>query len=187
MALNTERIPFGLADITVGEGENAVKFDGKEEFQFEGGELTFTPILSDIVIGDFGESIYDQRITGYEGSLTISGAQETLENLKLAMSYLDEITNAETGEPSGFMDAKIGTSMRSRAKKITIHPRVMGDDRSLDITIYKMASNGEYTRSYANEQGSIPMTFAMYPRDGLDVSKPGNFFYIGETDPNAAA
>ncbi|MFD2924168.1 hypothetical protein [Halobacillus naozhouensis] len=187
MALDAEKIPFGLADVTIGEDTDAIHFDGKEEFQFEGGELTFTPILQDITVADFGESVFDQRVTGYEGSLSLSGAQETLQNLKLAMSYMEEITDATTSEVTGLMDGKIGTSMRSKAQKITIHPRIMGTDTSLDIVVYKMASNGEYTRSYANEQGSIPMQFTMYPRDGLDVSKPGNFFYVGGTDPNAPA
>ena len=184
MALDVERIPFGLADFIVGEGENEVRFDGADEFQFEGGELTFTPILQDINVADFGESIYDQRITGYEGSVTISAAQQTLENLKLAMSYTEEITDSTSGEVTGLMDARIGTSMRKKAQKIRIHPRSMGDDNSLDIVVYKMGSNGEFTRSYANEQGNVPMAFTMYPRDGMNASKPGNFFYVGGTDPN---
>lgn len=185
MALNPENIPFGLADFIIGEGENEVRFDGSNEFQMEGGELTFTPLLGDIVVADFGESIYDQIITGYEGSVTVSAAQQTLENLKLAMSYTEEITDSASSEVTGLMDSKIGTSMRSKAQKVRIHPRKMGSDSSLDIVVYKMASNGEFTRSFANEQGNIPMTFTMYPRDGMDAQKPGNFFYVGNTDPNA--
>lgn len=179
MSLDLNRIPFGYATVIIGEGENEVRFDGAEEFQVDGGELTFSPLLADIQIGDFGESIYDQRITGYEGSLTLNAAQETFENLQLAMSYMQEIENGE-----GLMDSPVGTSMRSKAQKVRIHPRIMGDDDSLDIVVYKMASAGEYTRSYANEQGSIPMNFTMYPRDGMEATEPGNFFYIGSTDPN---
>ncbi|MCP3026603.1 hypothetical protein [Halobacillus sp. A5] len=184
MSLDPEKIPFGLADIIVGEGSDEIKFDGKNEFQFEGGELTFTPILQDINVADFGESVYDQRITGYEGSVSMSAAQQTIENLKLAMSYVEEITDSSSGDATGLMDAKIGTSMRSKAQKIRIHPRVMGDDDSMDIVVYKMASNGEFTRSFANEQGNIPIEFTMYPRDNMDASKPGNFFYVGPNDPN---
>lgn len=182
--MNEENIPFGLADITIDEGgTNEVKFDGVSNFQMEGGELTFSPILQDIMIGDFGESIYDQRVTGYTGSVTLSGAEETIESLKLALSYTEDIVDATSTETVGVMDAKIGTSMRKKAKKIRIHPRSKAD-QSADIVIYKMASNGEYTRSYNNEQGSIPITFTMYPRDGMDASKPGNFFFVGPQDPN---
>jgi len=85
------------------------------------------------------------------------------------------------------MDAKIGTRLSKKAKKVTIHPRIMGDDKSLDITIYKVVSNGDFTRGFGNEQGNIPVSMSMMPRDGMDASKPGNFFYVGPTDPNAVA
>jgi hypothetical protein len=62
----------------------------------------------------------------------------------------------------------------------------MGADKSLDINIYKMASDGDFSESYANEQGNQSVSVSMFPRDGMDVNKTGNFFYIGATDPNAA-
>ena len=186
MALDTTKIPFGFADFIIGEGENELRFDGASEFQFEGGEMTITPMLQDIVIGDLGESIYDQRVTGYEGSVTVSAAQQSLDVLQEAMSYTEAIVDSGSSETVGFMDAKIGQSMRAKAKKMRIHPRSMGADESLDITLYKVASNGEFNRSFANEQGSVTLTFTMYPREDMDASQPGNFFFVGGTDPNAA-
>ena len=182
------KVPFGLADISVttAAGET-IKFDGKENMQVEGGEITLTPQFTDIQFADFGDSVYDKYITAYEGSVTFSAGQESIKVLQAAMSYLDTITDTATpANVVGVMDAKIGTSMRARAGKVNIHPRIMGTDKSYDITIYKMAAIGEFTRSYKNEQGNIPIEYTMFPRDGFDVSKPGNFFYIGGKDPNAA-
>jgi hypothetical protein len=181
------KIPFGLADITIGEGAEAVSFNGKDYFQAEGGEITLTPVYQDIVIADFGESIYDKILTGYNGTLTFVAAQETLDVIEVALSATEAITDTTTSEKVGLMDAKIGTSLRSKAKKVIIHPRIMGTDLSLDINLYKMASDGEFTKSFANEQGNRSVSMSLLPRDGMDVTKPGNFFYVGSTDPNAVA
>lgn len=179
-------IPFGLSDITVGEGPTAVKFNGVDFFQGDGGEVTLTPILEEIKLADLGDSVYDERVIGHEGEVKLVAAQEDIKILEAAMSFMDSITETVGGATIGLMDSKIGSSMRAKAKKVTIHPRIKGADKSADITLYKMAGSGEFSRSYANEQGKVEMTFKLYPRDGFDVSKPGNFYYIGPTDPNAA-
>lgn len=183
-------IPFGLADITVGDPavpEDLIKFDGKDYLQAEGGELSLEPELEDIVIPDFGNTAYDQVIVGYTGELTIVAGNRDLKVLALAMSYTEEITDvAVPANVVGLMDAKIGTSMRSKAKKVNIHPRGMGTDKTNDINIYKMAGISAFNESYANEQGSNEIVLNMYPRDGADPNLPGNFFYIGDTDPNQA-
>lgn len=180
------KIPFGLADITIGEGDEAINFNGLDYFQADGGEITLTPVLQDITIADFGESVYDQIVTGYTGSLTFVAAQDNIEIIQIALSASEAITDTTSGKTVGLMDARVGTSLRTKAKKVTIHPRLMGADKSLDIVLYKSASNGDFTKGFANEQGNQSVTMGMYPRDGMDVSKPGNFFYIGATDPNAA-
>lgn len=181
------KIPFGLADITIGEGSDVIKFDGLDYFQADGGELTLTPVFQDITIADFGESVYDKILTGYNGTFTFVAAQNDIKTMQVAMSASEAITDTTSSAQVGLMDAKIGTSLRSKAKKVTIHPRIMGTDTSLDIVIYKMASDGDFTKSFANEQGNQSVSMSMFPRDGMDVSKPGNFFYIGSTDPNSAA
>lgn len=184
--LGIKNIPFGLADITVTKADGTtISFNGKDYLQVEGGEVSLAPTYSDISFADFGDSVYDQYVQGFTGTVTFTAGQQDLKVMQAAMSYLDTIT--ETTTPAtviGLMDAKIGTSMRARAGRVTIHPRSMGTDKSMDINIYKMAATGEFTRSYANEQGNIPITYTMYPRDGFDANKPGNFFYIGTKDPN---
>lgn len=184
--LNPERIPFGLADIIIGEGENEVRFDGAANFQAEGGEVTLTPMLEDITVADLGNGVYDQRVSGWEGSVTFVAAEESIEVLELALAAVEPITDAEGVNTTGLMDSRIGTSMRTKAKKVRIHPRQYpADFTDYDINIYKMASTEGLTRSNANEQGNISVTLNMYPRDGMDADKPGNFFFIGGTDPNA--
>ncbi|WP_313429804.1 hypothetical protein [Siminovitchia terrae] len=184
--LDLDRIPFGIATITVGEGTDALVFDGVHEFQAEGGEVTLTPQFEDIVVQDFGTGPFDKRLVGYEGQVTIVAAQESIDVLELALAATETITETTGGEKVGITDAPIGSSLRKKAKPITIHPRNLPpENKSMDITIYKMASEGEFTRSNANEQGNVTITLSMLPRDGMDPSKPGNFFYFGGTDPNA--
>lgn len=184
--LDLDRIPFGIATITVGEGPDALVFDGVHEFQAEGGEITLTPQFEDIVVQDFGTGPFDKRIVGYEGQVTIVAAQESIDVLELALAATETITDTGSGEKSGIMDAPIGSSLRKKAKRVTIHPRNLPpENKEMDITIYKMASEGEFTRSNANEQGNVTITLSMLPRDGMDPSKPGNFFFFGGTDPNA--
>jgi hypothetical protein len=103
------------------------------------------------------------------------------------MNYAETIT--DTAQPAnvvGLMDGKIGSSMRAKAKKVTIHPRQLpASDKSMDITIYKAASIGGFTKSFANSQGNRTIELSMFPRDGFDANKPGNFYYVGPIDPNA--
>lgn len=183
---DTKRIPFGLADITIGEGAEAVKFDGVNYLQAEGGEVTIEPILQEVQIADFGDSVYDDILNGFTGEITIVAGNKDLRLLKETMSFVDGITSTQGGLLVGLTDAKLGTSMRSRAKKVVIHPRIMGADKSLDIVIYKMGAVSAYNENYDNEQGKHSITLKMYPRDGFDPNKVGNFFYIGGTDPNQA-
>jgi hypothetical protein len=179
------KIPFGLADFTIGEGATAIKFDGLENFQADGGEVSIEPILQAVNVADFGASDYDDFVNGFTGTVTIVGAEHSLKLMETAMAYADKIVDAGTpAVTKGLTDSKIGTSMRSRGTKMTIHPREMGADKSNDIVLYKVASVGAYTRSYANEQGRNELSFKMYPKDGASAAKSGNFFYVGATDPN---
>lgn len=186
MPLDLEKIPFGLSDITVTKADGTVvAFDGVDELQAEGGEVTLTPELEGITIADYGTGNYDDRLVGYTGGVTIVAAQESLRVLQLALAAAETLTDTATATEVGMTDAPIGTSMRKKGVRVTIHPRRLPDtDKSMDITIYKMASTGDFTRASGNAQGNIPINLSMYPRDGMDPSKPGNFYFIGPVDPN---
>ncbi|AYP68831.1 hypothetical protein BpsM61_00057 [Bacillus phage vB_BpsM-61] len=182
--MNVTSIPFGVADVTIGEGPDALKFDGVEYFQAEGGELSIEPLLSEITFQDFGEGAYDDYINGFTPTLNLVVGQNDLKLMQKLFAYHSEIVT-EGGEVTGLTDERIGKSMRSKAVPVHIHPREMGNDHSLDIHIYKMSGVGAYNRTYESAQGTFPVELKGYPRDGADPSKPGNYYYIGETDPNA--
>lgn len=187
-SIATNTIPFGLSTITIGEGVDALKLDGVNYFQSEGGEINIEPELEDITFQDFGSSPYDQRISGYTGELKIVVGQNDLALFQKLWSYHSEIVDAvDTQEVVGVTDAKIGQSMREKAVPVVIHPREMGSDTSLDIHIYKMAGTGAFNRTYETAQGKYEVTLSMFMRDDADPTKPGNFYYIGDTDPNAGA
>ena len=182
------KIPFGMSNFTIGEGENIMKFDGKDQLQAEGGEVTLTPVFEDINIADFGPAVYDKIFVGMETAVTIVAAEDTIKIMELALGATTTITATDGGATVGLMDAAIGTSMRSKGKRVSIHPRNFDvNDKDSDITIYKMIADGEYTRSAANEQGNVTVTLTGLPRDGMEPDKPGNFYYIGGTDPHYVA
>lgn len=187
MAINVEKIPFGLANITVGEPGNEKKFDGKEYHQAEGGEITITPVWEDFVIQDYGTTRFTKKIVGYEVNVNIVAAEEDIETLLLAMgSYTSTITDSGTGDVIGFTDSPIGTDARNAAVPVTIHPRNLpAGDKTNDIHVYKMASTGEYTRAYQLSQGNVAIQLEAFIRDGADPTGIGNYFYFGGVDPNS--
>jgi hypothetical protein len=188
MTIGANTIPFGLATITIGTGVDALTLDGVNYFQAEGGELNIEPQLEDVAFQDFGSSPYDQRITGYTGELTVVVGQNDLKLMQKLFSYHAEImTTGATPTLAGLTDAKIGQSMREKAVPVKIHPREMGANTGLDINIYKMAGTGAFNRTYETAQGTYEVTLTMFMRDGADPTKAGNFYYIGNTDPNAVA
>lgn len=183
MADNKEYI-FGVADIEIGEGKDAIKFDGKDYLQAEGGSLSLEPQYTEFQFEDFGETIVERRLSGWEGTITIVAGQEDVEILELALASTQPITDTGSGDSTGAMDAAIGTKVKGR--KVRIHPRILPDSvKDMDWVVYNMASIGGFEREYNQEQGSISIELTMMPREGFDAAKPGNFFYRGGTDPNA--
>ena len=67
----TNPLPFGPATIEIGEGADALKLGGVNYFQVDGGEFNAEPKLEDIKFQDYGDSPYDQRVSGYEGTLKV--------------------------------------------------------------------------------------------------------------------
>ncbi|MCC2087886.1 hypothetical protein KRP69_01535 [Mammaliicoccus sciuri] len=187
-----DEIMFGLADIVIGQGEDIIKFDGKNGdprsyLQVEGGSVSFEPTFEDIKFADYGDNPYDQRVIGFQVTVTVVAGQETIDMLKLAIGGTEDVTEGEgeSAKVTGVTDSPLGASNRKRGKAMRIHPRFAGTDHSRDINIYKVATNSEVERAFGNEQGSFEMTFVAYARDGADANKKGNYFFTGEKDPNA--
>lgn len=185
-----EQIPFGPADIIIGTGEDAIKFDGKNvtgsQLQAEGGNITIEPTFADITSVDFGEGPYDQYSTGVSVNVTIVALKESVETLKLAIASAQDVVDGAGGGVTGVTDAPVGQSNRAKGVPVTIHPRNAGDIKDFDYNIYKMAPVESFERAFSLEQGTIQIQFMAYPRDGADATKGANFFYTGAVDPNAA-
>lgn len=177
---------FGMADFIFDEGlETELRFDGKlcEEnslLQAEGGSVELSPILEDIVLADFGNGNFDQIVVGWEGSVSIVATKSTLDVISKTLSGTLSID--DEGALVTVTDAPVGSSLRSSARSLRIHPRGMGADKSEDIVIHKVANAGGLTKAFANEQGSYEMEFSIFPKDCADASKSNNYFYIGK-DP----
>lgn len=188
-----EGIMFGMANIEM-ELQNGEKLyfrgkasaDGKDFLQTEGGVFTVEPKMTDIKFEDTGESNIDDRVVGWEAKLKLTVSQETLELIQLAMAGAHAIKDAGGTALVGITDGPLGSSNRARAVKMTIHPRILpAEDKSMDVVLYKAASTTGFERAYKNEQGKFDLEFNVYPREGFDMSKPGNFFHVGPVDPNA--
>ena len=121
-----DEIMFGLADIIIGSGDDIIKFDGKNGdkdsyLQVEGGSVKFEPTLEDIKFADYGDNPYDQRVIGYEVTITVVAGQETIDTLKLAIAGTQDVKDGD--KVTGVTDAPLGASNRARAKSMRIHPR----------------------------------------------------------------
>lgn len=175
---------FGVADIEIGEGDDKIKFDGKDYLQAEGGSLNLTPQYTEFTFADFGDTVVQRRLSGWEGTVTIVAGQEDADILELALASTESITDTDGGGEVGAMDAAIGTKLKGLP--VRIHPRALPDSvKDMDYNIYNMASIGGFEREYNAEQGNITIELTMMPREDFDASKPGNFFYRGGVDPNA--
>lgn len=188
MSINSNTIPFGPATITLGDGTDDLVLDGINYLQAEGGELNIEPEFEDVTFEDFGTSPFDKRIAGYTGEMKVVVGQNDLTLMRKLFAYHSEIVDG--GDPQnviGVTDEAIGASIRDKAVPMKIHPREMGASSALDINLYKMAGTGALNRVYETAQGKYEVTLEMFMRDDADPTNPGNFYYIGDTDPNTVA
>src|SRR5699024_5238648 len=97
MAENKEYI-FGVADIEVVEGKDAITFDGKDYLLAQCGSLSLEPQYTEFQFEDFGETIVERRLYGWEGTLTIVAGQEYVNILQLVLASTEEFTDTDGGE-----------------------------------------------------------------------------------------
>jgi len=171
---NATKLIFGQADIT---------FDGTPipllaEAVFFKAEPTYT----DIKIYDFGEGPVDKICTGWNITVTLALAEESIAALELAMPVTKQTgINADAGKFNA-VDAPVGQSLRAKGAELYIHPRQAGLDKSTDITVYMAVPTGSFERNYGFEQGKIPVTFTAMPKDGAVSGESGNYFCFGDAD-----
>lgn len=169
---------FGVADISIGDD---IKFDGKDLLQAEGGSISLAPTYTEFTFEDFGETIVERRLSGWEGSVTVVAGEEDVRLMNLALA-----STVASGE--GITDAKIGTKLEG--KQVRIHPRHLdATNTTMDWVLFNCASIGGFERDYAQEQGSFTIELTMMPKKGFDASADGNFFQRGGdiADPETAS
>lgn len=170
MTINSDKIQFGLADITIDEQKIGLQADKAT--------VSIEPVFEDIVVLDAGKEAYDKRLVGYKGTVEFVIAEEDLELYQYAL-VAKKVTKLEK---NALIDMKIGTSLRKDfGKKIVIHPR-NATDKDTDITIYKAVPSGSFSREYGLEQGKLAIKFDMLAKDDADFSKEGNYFCIGDPE-----
>lgn len=180
----SQKLEYGFADIIFDEGtENEVRFDGKlcednSYMQADGGELELTPITEEMKLPELGDSVFDYVTNGWEGKLKVVASKATLDLISKTLS--GTISFERDGEVVSVTDAPVGSSLRDKGRKVRIHPRQLGSDRSEDIVIHKVVNTSGLNKSYQNEQGNYEMEFEVLPKDCADANKPNNYYYIGE-------
>lgn len=155
----------GLADVTY-DGEELPMLGDVCEFRVE-------ELVQDLTAPAYaGETVLGKLNNGYNVTATVSFAEDSIEVVKLAL-------DAHEDDTTGNLTDNVIGRVKSGSELI-FHPRSMGDDTSKDITIYNAVIQGDFTRSYQNEQSYISVTFTALPKDGYDLSQPDNFFRIGD-------
>lgn len=183
----SQKLEYGFADIIFDEGtENEVRFDGKlcedgSHMQADGGELELTPITEEMKLPELGDSVFDYVTNGWEGKLKVVASKATLDLISKTLS--GTISFERDGKVVSVTDAPVGSSLRDKGRKVRIHPRQLGSDKSEDIVIHKVVNTSGLNKSYQNEQGNYEMEFEVLPKDCADANEPNNYYYIGE-DPD---
>lgn len=167
----TENYIYGQADVT---------FKGQKiQDIFEELEVTIEPIFEDIKHAyEYGESIVDRAIKGYNVSVSTSFAKEHEDYVKMA------IIGEATEDTFALQDAAIGQllSKMEVGGELIIVPRHGEEEAKAKktITILNAVPNGSFKRVYKNGQGSFEMGWVGMVKKDTDPTKGGNYFRFGK-------
>jgi hypothetical protein len=154
---------FGLADILV-DGEDIGS-------QGDAAVLGIEPIYIDVE--SYENGLWDKYLEKWEVKLKVVLEDTSFDKLKLALPALDD-----EGVVNGLQDGGAHQLVRSKAKKVTIHPRAKGVDKSTDVTIYMAYPTGVFERTYGKETTKYEVEFMAFPKTA-NSKDPGNYFLIG--------
>lgn len=158
------RLPFGLCDITYGDMQMSTLADA----------VTFeaVPIYTKLYGGQ-GEKFF--MFGDYEVSLNVYLAEESLQNLTLAIPHLQPYANG------GFYDNPL--KVDRTGKPLIIHPRIHGEDREFDLVIMRAIVDPEnpFQKVYGKDADKYHVRFIGLPSKQLDdESKYKSYFYFGD-------
>ena len=146
-----------------------------------GVDFSAAPLTKEIKVDQFGEGAYDHRIVGWEAKAIIRMAESDYDAIKAMSVALDETID---GAKKKLYDKQLGTSMRTLAKKLVIHPLDMGTSVEEDITVYLAAPLTPLDLKYNyKEERVLEVTMHAYPREiagTIDPGDPNAYFCIGD-------
>lgn len=145
-----------------------------------GVDFNAVPMYKEIKIDQYGQSIYDKRIVGWDVKAVVRVAESTYDNIKALSAGLVEVE--ESPNKKKLHDAKLGTSMRAGGKKLTLHPLENAPGNvSDDITLYLAAPDTVVDLKYDFENERVlEVTMKAYPRDDVDPGDADAYFCIGD-------
>ncbi|WP_373892770.1 hypothetical protein [Virgibacillus sp. CBA3643] len=162
MAEVESNLTIGMADITI-DGTSVPR-------QADAAVFSAEPVIQEVDL--YLVPAYDRIIEGWTVSTTVVVDEYSLEYYQMALGGMEE-------DETGFTDGKGMKSLRKEAKEVVIHPRDMGDDTSLDITIFKAVPTGAFERTFGKEVAGYEITLTGLHKTG-DPKQAGNYFRIGE-------
>lgn len=158
------KLPFGLCDVTYGDTNLTT-------LQADAAVFEATPHYKKMYGGKM-EPFY--LLQSYDVSFTLSLAEESYQNLTLAMPQLQAYSKG------GYFDnpSRVDTS----GMPLIIHPKVHGDDRYFDIVILRAIPDPEnpFTKTYGKQADKYNVKFIGLPSKQVNDEKYSSYFYIGD-------
>ena len=159
-------------------GVCSIVHDGVDLGLTKGGtEFTYTPEFHTVTVDQFGTTPINEYLIGEKAQAKAILAESTLALIKTICPMATQVIDGAKSKLT--FGSKPGLELLSRSKKLVLHPLSMGNDVSLDVTIYKAAIKSELKLNYkVDSEYLYEVTFAALP----DVTKAdGNLlFCIGD-------
>ncbi len=135
--------------------------------------LHVEPEMTDINVDQYGTGPVDHRITGWNVRAIVPLAQTDYDSIKAVATFLEEV------EAGKLTDRQLGTSMRSVAKQLTLHPTEYSDN-SHDVILYLASPVTAMELGFDySDQRVYNAEFVAYPKANADPGSPGNYFEMG--------
>lgn len=176
-----------MADVTkVALGVCTVSYDGVDLGHTKGGvELTYEPVWHDVTVDAYGETKVDKRLMGEHITAKVPLAEQTVQNLKVAMPSGTIVTDG-TAPTKNRLDVGSTAGLRASAEAapLVLTP-VDATDANSTVTIPKAIAGNQIVLSYVNDaERVIEVEF-----EGIiDETKAdgARLFSIGDTTATAA-
>lgn len=164
--MNLENVSMGVC---------TVSFDGDDLGHTKDGVVvSYTEEINDMVVDKYGKTPINKSSAGEKISVKVPLAEDTLDNLAIAMPATTLEEGAVTKKLKGGRSA--GTLLGQFAKELILHPTALGaDNHTKDLTIYRAVATAIGDLAYkVDEQRVVEVTF-----EGLidETKTDGNYLF----------